>query len=178
MKPLCFVLMPFGRKPEGTGRIIDFDAVYNQIIAPAIEAAGMDPVRADQEEIGGTIHKPMFERLMLCDYAVADVTGANPNVAAVVVIGVVLGAAFAARLADDVRWEACDDARELKRHIMGAALMGFGGVLAFGCTIGQGISAASMLAVSVPFTMGAIVLGARLGLAWLLEGSIASAFRR
>ncbi|MCB1486803.1 MAG: DUF4071 domain-containing protein [Bauldia sp.] len=80
MKPLCFVLMPFGRKPEGTGRIIDFDAVYNQIIAPGVEAAGMEPIRADQEEIGGTIHKPMFERLMLCDYAVADVTGANPNV--------------------------------------------------------------------------------------------------
>ncbi len=80
MKPLCFVLMPFGRKPEGTGRIIDFDAVYNQIIAPGVEAAGMEPIRADQEEIGGTIHKPMFERLMLCDYAIADVTGANPNV--------------------------------------------------------------------------------------------------
>lgn len=80
MKPLCFVLMPFGRKPEGTGRIIDFDAVYNQIIRPGVEAAGMEPIRADQEEIGGTIHKPMFERLMLCEYAVADVTGANPNV--------------------------------------------------------------------------------------------------
>lgn len=80
MKPLCFVLMPFGRKPEGTGRTIDFDAVYRDIIAPAVEAADMEPIRADQEEIGGTIHKPMFERLMLCEYAIADVTGANPNV--------------------------------------------------------------------------------------------------
>lgn len=80
MKPLCFVLMPFGRKPEGTGRMIDFDAVYNQIIAPGVTAAGMEPIRADEEEIGGSIHKPMFERLMLCDYAIADVTGANPNV--------------------------------------------------------------------------------------------------
>jgi len=80
MKPLCFVLMPFGRKPEGGGRIIDFDAVYNEVIAPAVLAAGMEVIRADQEQIGGTIHKPMFERLMLCDYAVADMTGANPNV--------------------------------------------------------------------------------------------------
>jgi tetratricopeptide (TPR) repeat protein len=80
MKPLCFVLMPFGRKPEGGGRIIDFDAVYNQVIAPAVLQAGMEVIRADQEQIGGTIHKPMFERLMLCDYAVADMTGANPNV--------------------------------------------------------------------------------------------------
>ncbi|MCB1499566.1 MAG: DUF4071 domain-containing protein [Bauldia sp.] len=80
MKPLCFVLMPFGRKPEGGGRIVDFDAVYNQVIAPAVLAAGMEVIRADQEQVGGTIHKPMFERLMLCDYAVADMTGANPNV--------------------------------------------------------------------------------------------------
>ena len=80
MKPLCFVLMPFGRKSDGGGRTIDFDAVYNEIIAPGVTAAGMDVIRADQEQIGGTIHKPMFERLMLCDYAVADMTGANPNV--------------------------------------------------------------------------------------------------
>jgi hypothetical protein len=45
-----------------------------------VEQAGLEPIRADEEKIGGTIHKPMFERLMLCHYAVADITGANPNV--------------------------------------------------------------------------------------------------
>ena len=80
MKPLCFVLMPFGRKTDASGRIVDFDAVYEQIIAPGIVAAGMDAIRADEEKVGGTIHKPMFERLMLCAYAVADLTGANANV--------------------------------------------------------------------------------------------------
>jgi hypothetical protein len=40
----------------------------------------MQPIRADEEMAGGIIHKPMFERLMLCDYAVADLTTANPNV--------------------------------------------------------------------------------------------------
>ena len=78
--PLCFVLMPFGRKLDASGRLTDFDAVYRKVIAPAVEQAGLDPVRADKERIGGTIHKPMFERLMLCHYAVADITGANPNV--------------------------------------------------------------------------------------------------
>ena len=39
MKPLCFVLMPFGRKPDGAGQMTDFDAVYRKIIAPAVEAA-------------------------------------------------------------------------------------------------------------------------------------------
>src|ERR1700730_9035905 len=78
--PLCFVLMPFGRKMDASGRVTDFDAVYHKVISPAVEGAGLEPVRADEEKIGGTIHKPMFERLMLCHYAVADITGANPNV--------------------------------------------------------------------------------------------------
>src|SRR5258708_22959261 len=78
--PLCFVLMPFGRKMDASGRVTDFDAVYQKVIAPAVVKAGLEPVRADEEKIGGTIHKPMFERLMLCHYAVADITGANPNV--------------------------------------------------------------------------------------------------
>lgn len=80
MKPLCFVLMPFGQKADGTGRTVNFDAVYRELIAPAIQAAGMDALRADEEMAGGIIHKPMYERLILCEYAVADLTTANANV--------------------------------------------------------------------------------------------------
>lgn len=80
MKPLCFVLMPFGKKPSSDGRQVDFDAVYTQLIHPGIEAAGLEPLRADEEMVGGIIHKPMFERLVLCEYAVADLTTANANV--------------------------------------------------------------------------------------------------
>ena len=80
MAPLCFVLMPFGQKPDPTGALIDFDRVYSELIAPAISAAGLEPLRADKETIGGIIHKPMFERLILCPYAVADLTLANANV--------------------------------------------------------------------------------------------------
>jgi tetratricopeptide (TPR) repeat protein len=78
--PLCFVLMPFGKKMDAAGRVTNFDSVYAKIIAPAVDHSGLEPIRADEEKIGGTIHKPMFERLMLCQYAVADITGANPNV--------------------------------------------------------------------------------------------------
>ncbi|MBS1875477.1 MAG: DUF4071 domain-containing protein [Acidobacteria bacterium] len=78
--PLCFVLMPFGRKPAPDGTLIDFDRVYADVIAPAIEAAGLEPFRADHENAGGIIHKPMFERLILCPFAVADLTLANANV--------------------------------------------------------------------------------------------------
>src|SRR6266404_586803 len=72
--------MPFGTKADKAGRVTNFDTVYQKVIAPAVVQAGLEPVRADEEKIGGTIHKPMFERLMLCHYAVADITGANPNV--------------------------------------------------------------------------------------------------
>lgn len=80
MLPLCFVLMPFGKKPAADGRLVDFDAVYEQLIKPAVVAAGLEPLRADEEMTGGVIHKPMYERLILCEYAVADLTTANANV--------------------------------------------------------------------------------------------------
>ena len=79
-RPLCFVLMPFGKKPDAAGLMIDFDAVYQEVIRPAILDAGLEPIRADEELTGGIIHKPMFERLVLCEYGVADLTAANANV--------------------------------------------------------------------------------------------------
>lgn len=80
-KPLCFVLMPFGVKKDPLGGPdINFDSVYEDGIRPAIEAAGMEAIRADEERTGGIIHKPMFERLILCDFAVADLTTGNANV--------------------------------------------------------------------------------------------------
>ncbi len=92
-------------------------------------------------------------------------------------LGVVAGAAISASRSHDVRWEACDDAREFGRHLAGAFLMGTGGVLAAGCTIGQGVSAASTLAISAPIVFFSIMLGARVGLSWLLEGSGIAFFR-
>ncbi|TMM58028.1 DUF4071 domain-containing protein [Maribacter algarum] len=80
MKPLCFVLMPFGIKLDKSGREVDFNNIYESLIKKAIEECGMEPIRADEELLGGTIHKPMFERLVLCDYAIADLTSLNANV--------------------------------------------------------------------------------------------------
>lgn len=80
MRPLCFILMPFGKKTASNGRTVDFDAVYRELIEPAVRNAGLEPLRADEEMAGGVIHKAMFERLILCEYAVADLTTANANV--------------------------------------------------------------------------------------------------
>jgi tetratricopeptide (TPR) repeat protein len=75
----CYVLMPFGRTQDAAGNEIDFDSVYRDLIAPAIRDADLDPIRADQEQLSGTTHKPMFERLMLCRYVLADLTAASAN---------------------------------------------------------------------------------------------------
>ncbi|MES2890427.1 MAG: TRAFs-binding domain-containing protein [Bacteroidota bacterium] len=80
MRPLCFVLMPFGTKRDASEKEINFDIVYHTFIRPAIEQAGLDPIRADEEQAGGFIHKPMYERLMFCNFAVADLSFANANV--------------------------------------------------------------------------------------------------
>jgi tetratricopeptide (TPR) repeat protein len=79
-RPLCFVLIPCGINPDTGGLVVDFDALYREMIAPSIRAAGLEPVRADEEFSGGIIPKPIFERLVLCDYAIADVTTANANI--------------------------------------------------------------------------------------------------
>ena len=94
------------------------------------------------------------------------------------VAGVALGAYAAAKLADEFRWEAYDDQREMRRHIGGAVLMGFGGVLAGGCTIGQGLTAGSVLALTWPITVAGLILGARLGIAVLMEGGLRGWFQR
>lgn len=85
-------------------------------------------------------------------------------------VGVVAGAALVANLTRDVHWEACDDTREFSRHLFGAICMGIGGIMAAGCTIGQGISAFSLLSLSAPIAILGIAIGARVGLKLLMEG--------
>lgn len=87
------------------------------------------------------------------------------------VMGVPIGAWLAARLAREFHWEAFDDAREMRRHLLGAVLMGVGGILAGGCTIGQGLTAGSLTAASWLLAVPGVMLGARLGIAFLVEGS-------
>ena len=86
------------------------------------------------------------------------------------VAGVWAGACLGSLIKGHFRWEACEDPRELRRQIIGAALMGVGAVVAMGCTIGQGLSAFSVLALSAPVTMAAIFAGAAIGLRQLILG--------
>ena len=80
MKPHAFVAMPFGVKKDGQGTEIDFNRVYTELIKPALEAAGLDVFRADEEERAGDIRTDMFQELLIADLVVADLTLDNPNV--------------------------------------------------------------------------------------------------
>jgi hypothetical protein len=80
--------------------------------------------------------------------------------------GVLLGAAAVALADGSFRWEGFGGAEDTANHLVGGALMGVGGVTALGCTIGQGVSGLSTLALGSFIAFGAIVAGGWLGLRW------------
>lgn len=77
-----------------------------------------------------------------------------------VLLGTVAGAAASARLRGEFHWESFRTLRDLSQHLVGAALMGLGGVLALGCSIGQGLSGVSLLSAGSLLAVAAIVVGA------------------
>jgi uncharacterized membrane protein YedE/YeeE len=90
----------------------------------------------------------------------------------VAVAGMLAGAAASALRRGEFRWEGFRDARDTGEHLVGGALMGFGGVTALGCTVGQGLSGVSTLAVGSFVAVAGIVAGAVLGLryqVWRVE---------
>jgi hypothetical protein len=76
------------------------------------------------------------------------------------VIGVIAGSAIAALWAGIFRWEGFASTEDLANHLVGAMLMGVGGVTALGCTIGQGLSGISTLGLTSMVAVAAIVAGA------------------
>jgi uncharacterized membrane protein YedE/YeeE len=73
--------------------------------------------------------------------------------------GVIAGSAAYALSTRSFRWEGFRDAEDTANHIVGGVLMGFGGVTALGCTIGQGITGISTLALGSILTFVSIVAG-------------------
>lgn len=85
------------------------------------------------------------------------------------VLGVVFGAMLDARNSGRFRFEGFHGTEDTALHLVGGMLMGIGGVFAFGCTIGQGLSAVSLLALSAFVTVPAIIAGAWLAMRWQLR---------
>ena len=75
------------------------------------------------------------------------------------VLGMLLGSAAYALVSRTFRWEGFGSTEDVANHIVGGVLMGFGGVTALGCTIGQGITGVSTLAVGSFLALAAIIGG-------------------
>ena len=91
------------------------------------------------------------------------------------VFGVIAGSAIYALATRSFRWEGFRDAEDTASHLVGAVLMGVGGVAAMGCTVGQGLSGLSTLSATSFIAVAAIVAGAVLALkyqVWRIETSI------
>jgi uncharacterized membrane protein YedE/YeeE len=80
------------------------------------------------------------------------------------VLGVLAGSALSALQSKTFRWEGFASPRDLGQHLVGAVLMGVGGVTSMGCTFGQGLSGVSTLNVNSFVTLIALVLGAFISL--------------
>lgn len=92
MNPYCFVITSFGQKEnlndlrakytEGNKnpvQKIDFDKIYEELVKPAIEKAELEPLIEREEKSFGSIHKTMYEKIILCEFCIADLTNLNPN---------------------------------------------------------------------------------------------------
>jgi hypothetical protein len=78
--PNCFVIMGFGEKTDfATGRKLNLDKTYRNIVKPAVEAAGYACIRADEILHSGVIDIPMYEMLLDADLVVADLSTSNLN---------------------------------------------------------------------------------------------------
>ncbi len=88
------------------------------------------------------------------------------------VAGVVVGSWLLALSTRSFRWEGFRDARDTGFHLVGAVLMGVGGVSAMGCTVGQGLSGLSTLGFTSILAVVGIVLGGLVALhfqVWLMD---------
>jgi len=89
-------------------------------------------------------------------------TGAQINFGIAVTFGMILGSFIYAIISGTFRIETFSNQSEMVGHLIGAVLMGFGGVLSFGCTIGQGVTGMSTLAIGSMMTLVMIVFGSAL----------------
>lgn len=77
-KKKCFVIMPFTEnEPYPKGH---FNKIYEQIFVPAIQEAGYDVRRADENKLSHSIIQDIYKQLTTCEMVVCDLSSGNPNV--------------------------------------------------------------------------------------------------
>ena len=101
------------------------------------------------------------------DYLMRYTALGAPGFTVVTLLGALLGSFASAVLTRSFHLATFSDARDTTRSLFGAALMGIGGVLALGCTIGQGLTGISTLAAGSLIAVVFIVLGGVIGIKWV-----------
>lgn len=89
-------------------------------------------------------------------------TGSTINFGIATVLGLITGAFLFAIISRRFRFESFHSVADMRNHIIGGVLMGIGGVVGFGCTIGQGVTGMSTLSIGSALTLVAIIFGSAL----------------
>jgi uncharacterized protein len=136
------------------GIVIGLCVVAGWYITGVIGRDEFEPVRFESY----TFVAPVAENLMY----LMTFTGSTISFGVAAVFGVIAGSFLYALFAGRLRIETFSNRGDMIRHILGGILMGFGGVLAIGCTVGQGITGMSTLALGSLITLVSIIFGSAL----------------
>jgi len=141
------------------GDMMSMGSYYNQWDFLAESEAGKPAAGAPLATQSFTFINPMGQTL---GYAATGFSSALLTAGVMALLGVILGSFLWSVVTRGFRFEWFSSVGDFLNHFLGAILMGFGGVLAMGCTIGQGITGVSTLAIGSFITFAAIVLGSAL----------------
>ncbi len=167
----CFKDADFRKSPANivAGLVIGLCAVGGWYVTGVLAADDFNPTQLSSI----TFVAPVGESVQY----LMTFTGATINFGIAVVGGVILGSFLMAMATREFRVESFVDSNDFLRHLVGASLMGAGGVMALGCTIGQGITGMSTLALGSLIAWLSILSGGYLGVKYLEEGTLGGAIR-
>jgi hypothetical protein len=141
------------------GDMMSLGSYYSQWDFLAESEAGKPAAGAPLATQSFTFINPMGQTL---GYAATGFSSALLTAGVMALLGVILGSFLWSVVTRGFRFEWFSSVGDFLSHFIGAIMMGFGGVLAMGCTIGQGITGVSTLAIGSFITFAAIVLGSAL----------------
>lgn len=167
----CFKDADFRRSTASvaSGLIIGLTVIAGWAVTGILGADDFNPTQL----VSMTFVAPLGESLQY----LMTFTGSTINFGIAAVGGVIAGSFLMAIATGTFQIEGFNDRDDFVRHIAGGALMGVGGVLALGCTIGQGISGMSTLALASVLAWLSLIAGGYLGVKYLEEGSFGGAVR-
>ena len=168
---ICFKDAAFRRSPANIvgGLVVGLCAVAGWVVTGILANDEFNPVQLASI----TFVAPAGDSLQY----LMTFTGSTINFGIAVIGGVIVGSFLMAIATGSFAVESFVDRNDLTRHLGGAMLMGAGGVLALGCTIGQGITGMSTLALGSLLAWLSILGGGYLGIRYLEEGSFGGALR-